>query len=276
MLVDRPLTVIQPTPGWRTLDLAELWRFRELIFFLAWRDVKLQYNRAAFGLLWTVLRPLVAATVFTVVFGRLAKVPSDGLPYPVFAFLGLIPWNYFAKTTTNSGGSLLSGRNLITKVYFPRLILPLSAALSGLVELAIGFAVLLVLLPIFGQIISPTIVIVPLFIALAVLTSLSIGVWLAALDVRYKDVRYLIPFLMQLWLFATPVIYPSSLIPDQLRTLYGLNPMAGVVDGFRWAVLGQAAPPGPMLALSVLVVGLTLVSGLFYFRRVERTFADVL
>lgn len=272
---DQPVTIIQASSGWRTLDLRDLWLYRELIFFLAWRDVKVRYSRAVFGFLWTVMQPLVAATIFSVVFGRLAKMPSDGLPYPLFAFVGLLPWTYFAKATTNSSNSLVANGNLISKVYFPRLAIPIAGVVSGLVDLGIGFAVLLVLLPFFGIGLTPAVLVTPLLVVLAMVTALAVGIWLSALDVLYQDVRYLIPFLLQIWMFSTPVVYPASLIPEQYRAVYGLNPMAGVVEGFRWALLGAAEPPGVMLAVSASVVLVILLSGLYFFRRMERSFADV-
>ncbi|MBI4494134.1 MAG: ABC transporter permease [Chloroflexi bacterium] len=272
----RPITVIEPTHGWRALDVAELWRYRELIYFLAWRDVKVRYKQTALGVAWALLQPLLAMAIFTVFFGGLARMPSDGLPYALFAYTGLLPWTYFANATTNASGSLVANSNLISKVYFPRLVIPLAGVAGGLVDLAIGFGMLVVLLVLFGVAPSANVVFLPLLVGLAVLSALSVGIWLSALDVQYRDVRYAIPFLIQVWLFATPVVYPASLVPEAYRPLYGLNPMAGVVEGFRWALLGHTAGPGPLLGVAVAVVLVLLVSGLFYFRRMERGFADVI
>lgn len=272
----RPSVVIRPQVGWRSVNFADLWQYRELVYFLAWRDLKVRYRRATIGILLAVLQPLLATTLFAVVFGRLARIPSDGLPYPLFAFLGLLPWTYFSRATSSASGSLVANRNLISKVYFPRLVIPIAGTVGSLVDLAIGTVVVLVLLPFFGVVPGPTIVFLPLLAALACLTALSVGIWLSALDVQYHDVRYAIPFFMQMWMFATPVVYPASLVPEDWRWLYGLNPMAGVVEGFRWALVGHREPPGPMLLVSLAVVLVVLTAGVFYFRRMERTFADVI
>ena len=269
------VTVLQPSSGWRALDLRELWRYRELMYFLAWRDVKVRYKQTALGAAWAVLQPVLAMLIFSVFFGRLAHIPSDGLPYPLFAFAGVLPWTYFANAATLSGGSLVANTNLVSKVYFPRLIVPIAAVLAGLIDLAIGFGILLVLLAAFRVAPGPQLLLVPLFVLLAIATALGVGIWLSALDVQYRDVRYAIPFLIQVWLFATPVVYPASLVPENYRALLGLNPMAGVVEGFRWALLGTA-PPGSLLLVSVAVVAALLLSAVFYFRRMERTFADVI
>ncbi len=271
-----PPTVIQPSSGWQALDLGELWRYRELIYFLAWRDIKVRYKQTVLGVAWALLQPLAATGLFTVFFGVLAGVPSDGLPYPLFAYAGLLPWTYFANATTKVGGSLVANTNLISKVYFPRLAIPLAGVVAGLVDFAIGFSLLVALLLFFGMAPGLTMLLVPVFVALAVLTALSIGVWLSALDVQYRDVRYVIPFLVQMWLFATPVVYPASLLPEKYRLLYGLNPMVGVVEGFRWAVVGSGEPPTLLLAASGLVVLTLFVGGLYYFRHMESTFADVI
>jgi lipopolysaccharide transport system permease protein len=269
-------TVIEPRRGWHSLQLDELWRYRELIYFLALRDVSVRYKQTALGVAWALLQPLLAMAVFTVFLGNLAKVPSDGVPYYLFAYLGLLPWTYFANALGNASSSLVSNANLVSKVYFPRLIIPTSAVLAGLVDFAVGFAALLLLL-VFNQApLSPRLLLVPFVLALAVAAALAIGTWLSALDVQYRDVRYAVPFLVQVWLFATPVVYPATLVPAAYRPLYGLNPMAGVVEAFRWALLGRGDPPLLMLAVSVLTVSVVMISGLFYFRRVERSFADVI
>jgi lipopolysaccharide transport system permease protein len=269
------ITVIEPTHGWRTVDLRALWRYRELLYFLAWRDVKVRYKQTALGAAWALLQPLGAMAIFTLFFGRLLSIPSDGIPYPVFAYAALLPWTYFANATTNASSSLVANANLISKVYFPRLVVPIAGVLPGLVDLAIGLVLMVGLMALFG--IAPTLalLLVPVFVLLALATAVGVGVWLSALDVQYRDVRYAVPFAMQVWMFATPVVYPASIVPPQYQALYGLNPMAGVVTGFRWALLG-GAPPSPQLLLVSAIGSLVLLgTGLLYFRRVERRFADV-
>jgi lipopolysaccharide transport system permease protein len=267
--------ILEPSTGFLRLKLRDLWEYRELLYFLVWRDVKVRYKQTALGAAWAVLQPVMTMFVFSIFFGRLAKVPSDGIPYPVFAFTALLPWQLFAYALSESGNSLISNQNLITKVYFPRLVIPIAAVLAGLVDFAIAFVVLLGLILYYGIIPSAAVALLPLFLLLAVMTALAVGLWLSALNVKYRDVRYTIPFLMQFWLFATPVAYPASLVPERWRVLYGLNPMAGVVEGFRWALLGKSQAPGPLLWVSVAVVILLLVGGLLYFRKTESTFADV-
>src|SRR5271165_2549368 len=268
------MVVVEPRKGF-DLRLKELWNYRELLFILVWRDIKVRYKQTALGALWAILQPVLATVVFSIFFGRFAKVPSDGIPYPVFAYVGLLPWQLFAYSLTESANSLVSNQNLIKKVYFPRLVIPLSAILAGLVDFAIAFVVLLGLFWKYGIVPSASLVFLPVFILLAVASALAIGLWLSALNVQYRDVRYTIPFLTQLWLFATPVVYPSSLVPAKWRALYGLNPMAGVVEGFRWALLGKAANPGPLVWVSAGMVVLLLLGGVIYFRRMESTFADI-
>jgi lipopolysaccharide transport system permease protein len=267
--------VLEPRRGWVSLDLQALWSYRDLLFFLAWRDVKVRYSQMVLGVAWAVIQPVLTMLVFTVFFGRLAKVPSDGIPYPVFAYCALVPWQLFAFSLSESSSSLVANQNLIKKVYCPRLVVPIAACLAGLVDFSISAVVLAVLLAVYGIVPTSAAVFLPLFVLLAVLTALSVGIWLSALNVEYRDVRYTIPFLTQLWLFATPVAYPASLVPDKLRWLYGLNPMAGVVEGFRWSLLGTGQAPGALLLVSTSTVILLLGSGLFYFRRMEETFADV-
>ena len=266
---------IEPSTGFLRLDLREVWRYRELLYFLVWRDIKVRYKQTALGAAWAVIQPVMTMIVFSVFFGRLAKVPSDGVPYPVFAFTALLPWQLFAFALTESSNSLVGSQNLITKVYFPRLVIPLSSVLAGIVDFAIAFVVLLGMMWYYG--IRPTAAVawLPLFVVFAVVTALSVGLWLSALNVKYRDVRYTIPFLTQFWMFATPVAYPSSLVPQPWRAWFGLNPMAGVVEGFRWAMLGKSAGPGGLLWVSVAAVILLFVGGLFYFRRTEATFADI-
>lgn len=266
--------IVEASRGWRALDLRELWRYRELIYFLAWRDVKVRYKQAALGVAWALLQPVLAMAIFSIL-GGLAHLSSEGLPYPVFAYTGLLPWLYFANATGNASGSLVANANLISKVYFPRLVIPLAGVLAGLVDLGVGLVLLLVLLVPFGITPSPGLLLVPLLVVLAMVTALSVSIWLSALDVQYRDVRYAVPFLIQVWMFATPVLYSPELIPERYRTLLGLNPMTGVVEGFRWALLGRAEGPGELLALSIGMVLIVLVTGLFYFYRMERTFADV-
>jgi homopolymeric O-antigen transport system permease protein len=271
-----PTFHIKPSNGWASLGLGEVWAYRELLYFLTWRDIKVRYKQTALGAAWAVIQPFFMMIVFSLFFGRLARIPSDGIPYPIFVYCGLLPWQLFAHSLTESSNSLIANERLITKVYFPRLCVPISAVLGGLVDFAIAFVILLAMMAFYG--IRPTIAIVmlPAFILLACITALAVGLWLSALNVRYRDVRYTLNFVVQVWLFATPVAYPSSLIPVRWRVLYGLNPMSGVVEGFRWALLGKTESPGAMLAVSVLVVMFILIGGIFYFRRVEAEFADVI
>ena len=266
--------VIRPSRGWVSLDLRDLWRYRELLYFLTWRDIKVRYKQTIFGAAWAILQPFFTMIVFSIFFGRLAKVPSDGIPYPIFAYCALLPWSYFAGALDRASNSLVGSSHLITKVYFPRLAIPISAVLAGLLDFAIAFVVLLGMMVYYGFAPTTAALTLPFFLLLAVATALGVGLWLSALNVQYRDVRYTIPFLTQFWLFATPIAYPSSLVPEQWRAWYGLNPMAGVVEGFRWALLGKE-PPGPLLAVSIVVVVLLLIGGLYYFRRMEKTFADV-
>jgi lipopolysaccharide transport system permease protein len=269
------VTTIRPPKGWAPLDLREFVGAHELLYFLVLRNLKLRYKQTVLGAAWAVLQPLLTMAVFSVVFGRLARLGSDGLPYPVFALAALVPWTYFANALTQAGNSLVDQHQLLTKVYFPRLLLPLAAVLAGLVDLAISFVMLLVVLAWYGITPSARLLAAPGFALLAAAAALAPGIWLAALNVRYRDVRHVIPFLVQIWLFATPVAYSSTLVPERWRTLYGLNPMAGVVDGFRWMVAPAAHAPGAGLAVAVAAVALVLAAGLYFFRRMERSFADV-
>jgi lipopolysaccharide transport system permease protein len=268
-------SVVQPSSGWVALRLRELWEYRELLYFLVWRDIKVRYKQTALGAAWAVIQPFFTMVVFSVFFGRLAKLPSDGLPYPVFTYCALVPWTYFATALTMSSNSLVDHARLITKVYFPRLLVPAASVLAGLVDLGIAAIVLVGMLLYYGIAPTAAVIALPVFVLLAAATALAVGLWLSALNVQYRDVRYTIPFLVQFWLFITPVAYSSSLVPPQWRALYGLNPMTGVVEGFRWALLGKADPPGAMLLASALSVAVLLCGGLFYFRRMERRFADV-
>lgn len=266
---------IEPERGWVSLRLSELWEYRELLYFLIWRDIKVRYKQTALGAAWAVLQPFLTMVVFSIFFGKLANVSSDGLPYPIFAYAALLPWQLFAYAMTESGNSLVANQRLITKIYFPRLIIPVAAVLAGLVDFAIAFVVLLGMMVYYGIAPTAAVVTLPLFILLAITTALAVGLWLSALNVQYRDVRYVIPFLTQFWLFITPIAYSSSLVPDWIRPLYGLNPMAGVVEGFRWALLGQAREIGPLIFVSAMVVIVLLIGGLAYFQRMEQTFADV-
>jgi len=270
-----PVFRIDPSSGWVSLRLGELWEYRELLYFLVWRDIKVRYKQTALGAAWAILQPVLTMVVFSVFFGRLAKVPSDGIPYPVFALAALVPWQLFAYAVSESTNSLVVSQNLIKKVYFPRLVIPVASVLAGLVDFAISFVALIGLMAYYGIRPTPAIAILPLFILLAVASALCVGLWLSALNVEFRDVRYTIPFLTQFWMFLTPVAYPSSLIPEKWRAVFGLNPMAGVVEGFRWALLGKATSLGSLLAVSVAVVVVLLFGGLVYFRRMESTFADV-
>ena len=267
--------VIRPSHGWVPLGLAELWEYRELLYFLTWRDVKVRYKQTALGAAWAVIQPFLMMVVFTVFFGRLARLPSDGFPYPVFAFSALVPWTYFATALTQSANSLVDNAKLITRIYFPRLLVPLAAVLAGLVDLAIALIVLTGMLLFYGIRPTHTILALPFLALLAATTAFAVGLWLSALNVKYRDVRYTIPFLIQFWLFATPVAYSSTLVPARWRALFGLNPMTGVVEGFRWALLGESPTFAAALPLSVLTVTVILVGGLYYFRRTEKGFADV-
>lgn len=273
-LAQAELLVIRPSRGWRTLNPSDLWRYRELLYFLVWKDVKVRYKQTALGVAWAVLQPFLTMVIFSIFFGRLAGLPSDGLPYPVFVYCALLPWQLFAYSLTESSNSLVANQNLITKVYFPRLIIPMSTVLAGLVDFAIAFCVFILLMGYYGIVPTQAILALPLFVLLAVGLALGAGLWLSALNVQYRDVRYTVPFLTQFWLFATPIAYPSSLVPESWRALYGINPMAGVVEGFRWALLGTPAVSGGLLITSGIVALAILVSGLHYFCRMERTFAD--
>jgi lipopolysaccharide transport system permease protein len=269
------LTRIEPSGRWRGFGLSELWAYRELLVFLTWRDVAVRYKQTVLGVAWAVLQPTLTMVVFSLFFGRLAKVPSDDLPYPIFAYTALLPWTFFATGITQSSQALVSSANLISKVYFPRLAVPISAVLGGGVDFALAFVILLVMMAGYGIAPTAAVVVLPALVLLTLVASLGVGMWLSALNVRYRDVRYIVPFLVQLWLFATPVAYSSRLLDQPWRTLYGINPMVGVVDGFRWALLGTDRPPMGPLALSVIAALALLVSGTAYFRRTERVFADV-
>lgn len=269
------VTRIEPSRGWISLKLGQLWEYRELLYFLTWREIKVRYKQTVLGAGWAIIQPLFTMLVFSLFFGRLAKVPSDNIPYPLFSLAGLVPWTFFANGLTQSSASLVTSSNLVSKVYFPRLAIPLSAVLSGAVDFAISFVLLVGMMAFYHQAPSLRCAFLPLFVLLAFVTALGAGLWLSALNVEYRDVRYIVPFLTQLWLFATPIAYPSSLLSGRWRVMYGLNPMAGVVEGFRWALFRTDAVPARMIAASSLAALLMLVSGAFYFRRMESTFADI-
>lgn len=271
----RPVMRIVPPQGLLDLDLAEIWAYRELLYFFVWRDIKVRYKQTAIGAAWAVLQPFLTMVVFSLFFGTLAKIPSHGLPYPIFYYTALLPWTYFATALQNASNVVVEQQRVITKVYFPRLVLPAAAVLAGLVDFGIAFVLYLPLQLYYG--IAPTraILFLPIFLLLAVLTALGIGLWLSALNAVYRDVRYVVPFLVQFWMFASPVVYPSSLIPPRWRALFGLNPMAGVIEGFRWSLTGQGKPPDLMLLASAGMVALVVVGGLIYFNKMESTIADV-
>jgi len=269
------ITVIRPSRGWIALNLRDLWQYRELLYFLTWRDIKVRYKQTVLGAAWAIIQPFFTMVVFSLFFGQLAKVPSDGIPYPIFSYAALVPWTFFANGLNQSSNSLVGSANLITKVYFPRLVVPLSAVISGVVDFVLAFAVLLGMIAFYGRWPTSAVIWLPLLLLLALVTALGVGLWLSAMNVQFRDVRYAVPFLIQFWMFATPIAYPSSLLAQPWRTIYALNPMVGVVEGFRWALLGIQTSPGPVIIVSALAALATLVSGAFYFRRMEKTFADV-
>ena len=271
--------VIEPSRGVAALQLGALWEYRELLGFLVWRDVKVRYKQTALGVAWIIVQPLVSMVIFSVLFGYLLQAPSNGVPYPIFAYAGLLPWTYFAGSLTRAAQSLVGSANLITKVYFPRLVIPLSGVVGGLVDFGVASLVLAGLMVWYRVPPTANIVWLPLFLLLAMATALGFGLWLGALNVRYRDVNYLVPFLVQIWMYVTPVIYSVTLIPERYRWLLALNPMTGVVEGFRWALLGgvmEAEPPGALFAVSVAITLVVLVSGAVFFRSTERTFADII
>jgi len=269
------ITRIGPSKGWVSLKLRELFEYRELLYFLVWRDIKVRYKQTALGASWAIIQPFFTMVVFSLFFGRLAKVPSDGVPYPIFSFAALVPWTFFATSLINSSNSLVGSANLIKKVYFPRLAIPIATVLSGLVDFAIAFVMLIGMMLWYGIPLTVHTLWLPLFLLLAVATSLGVGLWLSAMNVEYRDVKYVVPFLTQFWMLATPVAYPSSLLSGKWRAVYALNPMVGVVEGFRWSLLGTKTNLGPIILVSSVTAAVILISGAFYFRRMERTFADV-
>ena len=271
-----PVTILRPATGLGALNFRDLWLYRELIYFLTWRDLKVRYKQTLLGASWAILKPFMTMIVFSIFFGDLAKVPSDGVPYPIFSFAALVPWELFSNAISVAGRSLVQNRHMITKIYFPRVILPLSATLAGVVDFLIAFVILIGMLFYYKIPITIYMLTIPLFLLLALITSIGIGLWLAALNVQYRDIGYVTPFLTQFWLFITPIAYGASMVPQKWQFLYSLNPMTGVVEGFRWALLGTSqGAPGTQLAISFLVAITLLLTGFMYFRRMERTFADM-
>ena len=274
-IVDIPVIRIEPSGSRLSLKLKELLDYRELLYFLVWRDIKVRYKQTAIGAAWAVIQPLLTMIIFTLVFDRFARMPSNGLPYPIFSYAALLPWTYFAKALNQSIMSVVSNANLVTKVYFPRLLLPLSAVLSGIVDFAIAFGFLLVLMFWYGIVPGWGIVFLPCFVLLTMLTVLSVSLWLSVINVRYRDVGQAIPFVIQIWMFASPVAYPVSVVPEKWRLLYNLNPMSGVIEGFRWALTGTENPPLVPILWSAVIVGILFYGGILFFKRMEETFADV-
>jgi lipopolysaccharide transport system permease protein len=278
MAVTKPqedVIVLRPSRGWAALNLRDLWLYRELVYFLTWRDIKVRYKQTVLGAGWAILQPLINMVVLSVIFGNFAKMPTEDIPRPVFTFAALLPWGLFSKALNDAGRSMLSNRNMITKIYFPRLIIPLASVLGGVVDFLIQFGILILMMIYYGF--APTVNVwaLPFFLLLTLATALGFGLWLSALNVLYRDVNYILPFLTQLWVLVTPVAYSSSVVPERWRLVYALNPMVGVVEGFRWALLGTQTPPGAQMALSVTISLVLLVTGMYYFRRMERTFADM-
>lgn len=270
-----PVTRIEPVEGWVSLNLAQVWEFRELLYFLTWRDIKVRYKQTVLGVGWAILQPVMTMVVFSIFFGNLAKVPSDGIPYPIFSFAALVPWTFFSNGLLNSTQSLVGSGQMIKKIYFPRIVIPLSAVLAGIVDFVLAFGVLILMMIGYGIYPTGNVVWLPALLLLAFITSLGVGLCLSALNVQFRDVKHTIGFVNRFWLFATPIAYSSSMLDEPWRTLYALNPMAGVVEGFRWALLGTETEPGLMILVSSVVAVSLLVGGAYYFRRLERTFADV-
>jgi lipopolysaccharide transport system permease protein len=270
-----PRTILRPSHGWRGIDFKELWRYRELVYFLIWRDIKVRYKQTLLGAGWAIIQPFLTMIVFSFFFGQWAGIPTDNVPQPIFYFAGLLPWQFFQSSVSKAGVSLVSGRNLITKVYFPRMAVPLAPVIASLVDFCIAFVVLIGMMVYFHVKVTSAIWTLPAFLLLALITALGVGLWLAALNVAYRDVGYVIPFFLQIWFFLSPVVYSTTILPEAIQLFYGLNPMAGVVQGFRWAVVGVGQPSTSALMGSIGVAVFLLISGAIYFRRMERTFADV-
>ncbi|OGO18634.1 MAG: phosphate ABC transporter permease [Chloroflexi bacterium RBG_16_48_8] len=270
-----PVTIIRPSRGWKGIDFKELWRYRELLYFLIWRDIKVRYKQSLLGAAWAIIQPLLTMIIFTIFFGQWAGIPTDEVPQPVFYFAGILPWQFFQSGVSKSGISLVASRNLITKIYFPRIAVPIAPIIAGLLDFGLAFLILIVMMFFYGIVPTSTLWTLPLFLFLALLTAVGVGIWLAGLNVAYRDVGYVIPFLLQVWFFLSPIVYSSTIVPESLRPYYGLNPMVGVVQGFRWAIFGVGKPNLTDLCASIGVAIFLLVSGVFYFKRMERTFADV-
>jgi lipopolysaccharide transport system permease protein len=269
-----PTLVIRPPRKWVPIDFSELWSYRELLYFFVWRDVKIRYKQTGLGVAWAVIQPLFTMVIFSVIFGGFAQIPSEGIPYPLFTLAALLPWQLFSEGMTRSTTSMVTNANIMTKVYYPRLIMPIAGILSPLVDFLVAMVILVLMMAYYGFVPTANVVFLPAFVLLALATSLGVGLWLSALNVQYRDFQYTVPFLIQIWLYASPVVYATSLIPEQYRLLYGLNPMAGVIEGFRWALLGTD-PPSGVIGLAVVVVLVLLVSGAFYFKKMEQYFADI-
>jgi lipopolysaccharide transport system permease protein len=267
--------LIKPSRGWVSLKLNDLWEYRELLYFLAWRDIKIRYKQTVLGASWAIIQPFFTMIIFSLFFGKLAKMPSDGIPYPLFTLAALVPWTLFSNSLSQSSNSLVGSAHLITKAYFPRMVIPIASSISSVLDFCLSFIVLLGLMAFYGIFPSIKAFWLPILLLLSLVTALGVGMWLSALNVQFRDVRYVVPFLAQVWLFSTPIVYPSSLLSEPWRTIYGLNPMVGVVEGFRWALLGTQTAPGPVVIVSSLTALVILVSGAFYFRRMEKDFADI-
>jgi lipopolysaccharide transport system permease protein len=274
-LPDQPVVRIRPSKGWVALKLRDLWAYRELLFFLTWRDVKVRYKQTVLGIAWAIIQPLATMLIFTLLFGRLARVPSDGIPYPIFAYAGLLPWTFFSNAVTNSGNSLVGSANLVTKVYFPRMIIPASAIGAGLVDFAIAFVILIGLMFYYGVGLTSKILLLPYVVLLTALLALGVGMWMSALNVKYRDIRYALPFVIQLWMFASPIIYPTSLMPARWRWVLALNPLTGIIEGYRSALLGRTALNWTALVISTVITLSVLVYSAYEFRRMEKSFADI-
>jgi len=276
MSIQKKIHIREPSTGWTKLNLIEVWEYRELLFILAWRDMSIRYKQTLLGGLWAIIQPFVTMIIFSIIFGKLAKMPSDDIPYPIFSYTALVPWAFFVNALNKSSLSLFSNSNLINKVYFPRLVLPVSAVIVGTIDFLVAFLMLLIMMLFYGIIPTMAVFLLPFFILLTLITSLGIGIWIATLNVKFYDLRNALPFIIQAWMFATPIAYPSSLLEEPWRSIYGLNPMSGVVEGFRWALLGTETSPGGILIVSSLTACMILIAGMFYFKRVEPTFSDFL
>ncbi len=270
------VTDIRPDRGWLDLDLGAVWRFRELLQVLVMRDLQVLYKQALLGAGWAILQPLFAVIIFSIIFGYIVRMPSEGVPYPLFAFAGVLPWTYFAEAVRRSGVGLVTDAELVRKIYFPRLIMPLANVVSPLVDFCIAFVVLLIVMAFYGIAPNVKMLVIPLLMIVAALLALSIGLWLAPINVRFRDIKHTLPFMIQIWMYASPIVYPLSMVPEQWRMLYSLNPMVGVIEGFRWAVFGQGAPNFMALGMSAIIIVILMAGGLVFFRRMERTFADVI